>query len=54
VPTDFVHSLQDGSTPLHVAACWGQIHVIEYLLHNGAVKEARDEVGGKHIKANRY
>ncbi|XP_064624902.1 L-asparaginase-like isoform X2 [Lineus longissimus] len=32
----------DNRTPLHIAACEGHFHVVQYLLHNGASVHAKD------------
>ena len=37
-------SLQDQSTPLHLAADWGHTAVVELLLQRGANSEAVDKV----------
>ena len=39
-------ALQDGSTPLHLAAWQDRVEVLGQLLDSLADKEAKDEVGG--------
>ena len=39
-------SKKDGSTPLHVAAAYGQVTVAKLLLERGAEVDARSEIGG--------
>lgn len=35
--------LQDGSTPLHYAAAFGQTHVLETLVQAGVAVDSRDD-----------
>jgi hypothetical protein len=41
--------LQDGRTPLHVAAKWGHKEVVELLLGAGAAVDAVDKVGSAPV-----
>ena len=40
-----VNALVEGRTPLHYAADYGQVPVMEYLLARGAVVDAKDKHG---------
>lgn len=48
----FVRS-DDGLTPLHIAAAWGQIAIVDMLLLSGADPEIRD-MNGKTAKDYAY
>ena len=41
--------MQSGCTPLHVAASWGQLGVVQLLLRHGADKELKDKGGNKPV-----
>ena len=44
-----VHRSVDGSTPLHVAAAWGDKDTLRLLLHNGADPSLVDQVRQKNL-----
>ena len=41
--------MQDGRTPLHWAALYGQLEVVQLLLRHGADKELKDKYGEKPV-----
>ena len=42
IPTIYV--IQDGDTPLHRACYWGQLHVVTFLVREGASMNIQDKV----------
>jgi len=44
VISDYICRSVDGSTPLHVAAAWGDKDTLQLLLHNGADPNLVDQV----------
>ena len=41
--------VQGGATPLHLAACFGQLEVVQLLLRHGADKELKKNDGKKPV-----
>lgn len=46
---DYICRSVDGSTPLHVAAAWGDKDTLQLLLHNGADPNLVDQVWQKKL-----
>ena len=41
--------MQDGHTPLHMAACYGHLEVVQLLLRHRADKELKNNIGRKPV-----
>jgi ankyrin repeat protein len=41
--------VQFGNTPLHLAACWGHLEVVQLLLRHSADKELKNKQGQKAV-----
>ncbi|KAL0170472.1 hypothetical protein M9458_035068, partial [Cirrhinus mrigala] len=48
--TDLNKANYDGRTPLHIAACEGQVNVVEYLLGKGVSVYAKDRFGDTPLR----
>lgn len=40
-----INVISDGLTPLHIAAMWGQLNMVTFLLEHGADKNLQNDVG---------